>query len=457
MSPIIEQLREVGFAIQHRPRHPQYRLLRAKIWRMLEYPEMVASDAYKLIKLCDTITDFSEDKAGLRDTNELNTLKKEAYELLIRSLLTMHCVSDALGVCNEATQRYADNFKALSKEIYEAMRAQDLPYPPMASYVPHAYPTISSEYLTRSEADIDSYNAQFKSPPLDGTCRVAPSTIAAGKPDIYGVFATRPIPKSGLVHKESTTFLVATGAAPAPPVASPPHDAAAIPEVFDPNCFQVRADALVPSALHVLLFTSFLVKCIQDKSPHPLEHPLIAGLTASYGPATIRKFSFQQDIKDPLHLLEYLGIDIYGDLRYDMDVLLTVYQRIRNNSFEWVDRDRVEGVGPLFSFFNHSCEPNVSWRVENSGEMAVGLPPQRSIIMRAERDIEEGEELFISYICLAPEWDGDVPVEERRKQLMMWMGGPCQCARCVRESEAAKGMRSRLTELARNLLSGAWE
>ncbi|KAF2806556.1 uncharacterized protein BDZ99DRAFT_538899 [Mytilinidion resinicola] len=454
MPPILEQLREVGFAIQHTPRHAQYRLLRAKIWKMLEYPEMVASDAYKIITLCDIATEFGADAVSMRDTNEVNMCKKDGYELLIRSLLEMHCVADALGVCNEAAQYYPDSFESYTEEIYGAIRAQDLPNAPTASYIPRTYPTISSEYLTRSEADIESSNAQFKRPPLDGTCRISHSTLAAGKPDVYGVFATRPIPKQGLVHKESTTFIAATRSVPAPPVAHPPHDAASIPEAFDSNCFQVRADAHVPNALHTLLFTTFLSKCARDNCPHPLEHPLIAGLTASYGPASSRKFSLQRDIRDPIHFLEYLGIDTYGDLRYDMDVLLTVYERIRNNSFGCVDRQAVEGVGPLFSFFNHSCEPNVSWQVENPGEVVAGQPPTRSIVMRAKSNIEEGEELFITYI--APESpDGFLPVEERRKELMTWMGGPCQCTRCVRESEAEKGLSLKMKELAGRLLGGA--
>ena len=49
------------------------------------------------------------------------------------------------------------------------------------------------------------------------------------------------------------------------------------------------------------------------------------------------------------------------------------------------------------------------------------------ITVIARRDIEAGEELFISYV------NPELPLEQRRQQLMEWGFGKCTCTRCVTE------------------------
>lgn len=56
---------------------------------------------------------------------------------------------------------------------------------------------------------------------------------------------------------------------------------------------------------------------------------------------------------------------------------------------------------------------------------------QRTALSRitviARRDIDPGEELFISYV------NPGLPLESRRQQLLEWGFGLCKCARCVAE------------------------
>ncbi|KAJ3742873.1 hypothetical protein DFH05DRAFT_1498352 [Lentinula detonsa] len=79
------------------------------------------------------------------------------------------------------------------------------------------------------------------------------------------------------------------------------------------------------------------------------------------------------------------------------------------------------GLYVLHSHLNHSCQPNVSIRHLD----------QRSALFRITaislKDIEPGEELFITYV------NPTMSVEQRRDELEQWGFGRCECARCVKE------------------------
>lgn len=77
------------------------------------------------------------------------------------------------------------------------------------------------------------------------------------------------------------------------------------------------------------------------------------------------------------------------------------------------------GVFPIASYFNHSCEPNVS-------KKRIG----REWEFRANRDLEVGEELCITYLGGD---EKDLGVGERRMRLEGAWGFACACARCRRE------------------------
>lgn len=81
------------------------------------------------------------------------------------------------------------------------------------------------------------------------------------------------------------------------------------------------------------------------------------------------------------------------------------------------------GLYVLHSHVNHSCTPNLSVRHLD----------QRTALSRitviARRDIEAGEELFISYV------NPELPLEGRRRQLLEWGFGTCKCPRCMMEEQ----------------------
>jgi len=73
---------------------------------------------------------------------------------------------------------------------------------------------------------------------------------------------------------------------------------------------------------------------------------------------------------------------------------------------------------PSASYFNHSCDPNVA-----------KLREGRVVRFVTSRDVQEGEELCISY------GHTERKLEERKKDLKEWWGFDCHCSRCTREEQ----------------------
>jgi hypothetical protein len=73
---------------------------------------------------------------------------------------------------------------------------------------------------------------------------------------------------------------------------------------------------------------------------------------------------------------------------------------------------------PSASYFNHSCEPNIT-KVRRG----------RTVLFVTSRDVDAGEELCISYGHTERE------LIERRQLLRDWWGFNCICSRCNRESQ----------------------
>ena len=88
-----------------------------------------------------------------------------------------------------------------------------------------------------------------------------------------------------------------------------------------------------------------------------------------------------------------------------------------------LDLESHGGLYVLRSHVNHSCDPNVSVRHLD----------QRTSLSRitvvALRDIQPGEELFITYTNPAQ------PLETRRQHLLEWGFGICDCSRCQEEEK----------------------
>ncbi|KZT00270.1 SET domain-containing protein [Laetiporus sulphureus 93-53] len=86
----------------------------------------------------------------------------------------------------------------------------------------------------------------------------------------------------------------------------------------------------------------------------------------------------------------------------------------------------LEAHGGLYVFhshLNHSCDPSISVRhLEQRTALA-------RVSLIAKKDIEPGEELCITYV------NPGLPLEQRRREIMEWGFGVCQCRRCTTEAE----------------------
>ena len=85
-------------------------------------------------------------------------------------------------------------------------------------------------------------------------------------------------------------------------------------------------------------------------------------------------------------------------------------------------------VFPLLSLANHSCDPNCE----------VAFIDSNMVRLLAQREIEAGEELSISYV------DVTQPTEVRRRKLQARYGFHCVCPRCTADdvpSSKAKKQR----------------
>lgn len=167
-------------------------------------------------------------------------------------------------------------------------------------------------------------------------------------------------------------------------------------------------------ALSSLLLLRTLANSIQENPTHPLHSSVLKRLTPTYGlkePQLII-YNFNEHVIAPINMLLELGIDIFADSRYDSWVIHTMRCRLQNNKHgQTLDDVCGTAVGPLYSMFNHSCDPSVDWRHDNDNN---------TLTMFAERDIREGEEMFISYIK-----GKDIGRAERQKILMPWLGMDC--------------------------------
>ncbi|KAH8824033.1 hypothetical protein DL96DRAFT_1532375 [Flagelloscypha sp. PMI_526] len=81
------------------------------------------------------------------------------------------------------------------------------------------------------------------------------------------------------------------------------------------------------------------------------------------------------------------------------------------------------GIYVVHSHINHNCNPNISIR---HLDQRTALS---KITVIAKRDIEEGEELFITYV------NPELPYKARQSELAEWGFGSCDCKRCMEDSK----------------------
>jgi hypothetical protein len=211
------------------------------------------------------------------------------------------------------------------------------------------------------------------------------------------------------------------------------------------------------------------------KPTHPLQHPLIIRLAANYAPNHKRHpdicsdWQYFENVVAPHRILELLGVNIFSDPDFAPEVIQTIYWRIENNASmatvnlspsgpghkksqsldtrtgDLKDAVNMMCLNPNYIFFNHSCEPNVSWHGATPDRW-VGISSLRGLnkeILRpgcsavwcnASRDVKKGEELKISYVG-DPMGDGKGERESKRTWMRKWFDGGCGCRICLSEDE----------------------
>jgi hypothetical protein len=196
-----------------------------------------------------------------------------------------------------------------------------------------------------------------------------------------------------------------------------------------------------------MVLTDIAKSKLKGKAIHPLQHPLLARLTAGYTSASSQaehEWGYFTHVVAPTKILLQLGIDIFASKEWTPEVLHTIYWREVNNACHSQtltipphpspDHDPIpekiflSGISPHYIFFNHSCDANVSWISAGSAEAVVWLDKKKgmkskvgnnAMLCVATRDIRKGEEARISYVP-----------ENHRHQLSRWFEGGCGCGSC---------------------------
>lgn len=171
-------------------------------------------------------------------------------------------------------------------------------------------------------------------------------------------------------------------------------------------------------------------KYTQDhSSSHPLQAWPVNRLTASYHGGATRVWSYIDNVCRPFEVLQRLGVDVFEDTLSEAWVLETIAVRIATNARGVESKgDQIAAINPLYSFFNHSCRPNVVTLVDETNATS-------SLRMVAKKTIAKGSELFISYLTNEELRES---YESRKQLLSSWTGGDCQCRRCARRRERAE-------------------
>ncbi|KAF2858198.1 hypothetical protein K470DRAFT_221698 [Piedraia hortae CBS 480.64] len=405
--------------ISRHPYNPQNWIMRAKTLEKLQYPELVVGDAHKAVLLCGYLATQARHSSQWRLGYGMD-----------------FWMSDDQTSSDDETEKIQSHILHIRHQA-EELWSNHLPRGPhLASeglYFQRKYPWMEPRHGGRDEGLISAINEEFQTKAPKGKtpcCVLRRDAVGDAGSEAIGVFATRGITAKSTILMDKTQVWGCTG----PGVgksprkieygcANPMHPN--ITGEDTPNLGWIR-DELGGDAAEAIMRCRLLFYCLRDGVSHPLDHPLVARLTPNYYQLQPGRFQADYDIELPVSWLQRCGMDIFAAItkqNYDTWVLFTLWARISNNS--WSDPIHT-GLQPLFSFFNHSCEPNASWSV---------VPHDHTTLhVVAARDISAGDQIFIHYAG----YNSDDMCQVRRKTLRRWFGGDCLCTRCVREEKEAR-------------------
>ncbi|KAL0931826.1 WD and tetratricopeptide repeat protein [Colletotrichum truncatum] len=222
------------------------------------------------------------------------------------------------------------------------------------------------------------------------------------------------------------------------------------PAVCEKDVDDIKKDPEASEAAETLnlLLLARVLALSQHQGIHPLDLPQVKYIWGDFLPTSVNnidispspmpppdwtlRFSFEYNVKAPLHILEKMDVDIYTTLpENDLWVFNTLYSKFRGTASSRKNprdgRPEVAAVHPFWCIANHDCNPNVTW--DWAGRMVLWARKEK--IMGDKPGLKAGEEVLNHYT------DIRMSVDERREWAKGSLGGSCMCSRCRSEAAAA--------------------
>lgn len=460
LASLVQQLADQTKNIRDQPYSPSAWLDRAATLDALGYPELAVGDAWKAERLARRMLAFPRER------------KDRRWRLGQGSGFWM-CYVDM------DSDRQDDKDEVLLVRLQDhlakaglMMKSNLCSYPGSGygRFIPQEYPWLSDRHRHRSDGVVAEINENLSRNTVRTAagkpyCEVKRCSFGLGgdtearPPTAFGMFATCNIRQGTEILLDRTELFGCIG----PSGSRSKLTGAICGDPFHPNTKDDEGsmdlrwvrERLRGRAAETLLVCRVFLACVQQRNAHsaqaparcvthvmarsesaadhldrhhlhPLDLPEIARIVPTYHEQKPRMFRLDSDVAVPNEALQQFGIDIYTDERFDTWVLFTVAARLDNNG--WTS-PTCAVFNPLFSLFNHSCEPNVDWRSSKD---------HRTIKMTTTKDVAKSEQLFVEY----DSFEHKKPLQQRRERLSKWIDGPCLCSRCAREDQESDGRKA---------------
>ena len=483
------QLRACTKELKWKPYEPVSWLNRAYVLADLGYPELALGDCYKAqlrLDACRSTFPSEGDATWQAQSKDYEEIEHDILLLTAYSLCAVECYKSALEMCEEGIRKFPDTVEF--QTYHQNCKTHQPPHRPYiqdlngldkedaqkAGYLfLEPYPWMSSDMFRRGP-DVKRRLIQRFLSDSAGKCMIRRSSLranidragTAGVPaDVLGVFATADLQEGehlltdtsaiGALDDFTDHCHFCCGALP-----TQQEVGQEVEQEVELSCCKERfcrqscadhAQALYHSAVcgknldefqnasregkvgpgtasQDLLLLRVLAMCVQDSTRPPLEMPVLAQLTATYGGQYDWPFEYHSRTIRPIKMLQALGVDVFADLNYDTWVMHTIQVRLWNNQIsEVIDGRSKLYLSHLWAAFNHSCAPNVA--VDSA---SVRTSTRFRLV--TTRQVSKQEELFVSYVTFDKLQEAG---PARRYRLFPGLGCACQCAKCLEEERRA--------------------
>ncbi|KAK4634124.1 hypothetical protein CLAFUW4_01193 [Fulvia fulva] len=459
VNGLIKSLNKQTEIIKQFPYDPRSWCERSEILARLRYPELAAGDGFKAVTLARKLLVDLEQRPGFRLGQRMGFWMEDAEPV---DAVYVEMERDDQEIHLASVQRAAD--KVVTDNLYY------FPNSHKGRMIAKEYPWMKEEHRMRSDELLRTINLElavskddrvdekFESAPIHSPCPIDSPCIvqryafghgvgAREGADLLGVFAARDIRRGETILVDTTRTWGCNGPGSDGTLANLYVGLGCLDELHpnsanDSTDHDMRwiRDRCGKSSAEIITRCKFFFASIIDGAEHPLDHTLAVRLTPNYGEVSA-DFSLEDDIAVINDFLQQMGIDIFANPNYDTWTYFTIKARVDNN---FCSDPNTAAVHQLFSLFNHSCEPNVSWFRRDEDHTTMH--------MVTTQDVSKGEQLFVCYDGFMDE----KPLNERRDRFWQWINGPCQCTRCVREEAAAQDHPGRSFDSSSTGSTGDW-